>query len=147
MRIRKIYQGQVPENAIMNGFSSSDTSTYACAYLNGTVLYNNTSGTTGTITLSDSVANYRYVELYYYYDHWAGKIYGSLKVDSPNSKRITLGCDAQYFDAKNMYWVWARITFNGSTLAFTSAGQATTIDNGSNATNQQLYIYKIIGYK
>ena len=34
MRIRKKYQGQVPENAIMGAYSSSDTNTYCCKYIN-----------------------------------------------------------------------------------------------------------------
>jgi hypothetical protein len=70
MIIRKVYQGQVPENAIMNGYSSSDTNTYACSYLNGTILYNNTSGTSGNVKLSDNTTNYKSLKLLIYNIDW-----------------------------------------------------------------------------
>ena len=38
MKIRKVFQGQVPENKIMSEYSTSQTDTYSCDYIN-----NNTS--------------------------------------------------------------------------------------------------------
>lgn len=37
MRIRKTFQGQLPENKIVNTYSTSQTDTYSCNYLNGIV--------------------------------------------------------------------------------------------------------------
>lgn len=34
MRIRKTYQGEIPENKIVNSYSESQTDTYSCDYLN-----------------------------------------------------------------------------------------------------------------
>jgi uncharacterized repeat protein (TIGR02543 family) len=52
------------------------------------VLYENASGSNGTITLSASLANYRYVEIYFTDNN--GKSGGYTKVWSPNGKTICL---------------------------------------------------------
>ena len=52
------------------------------------VLYENTSGSNGTITLSASIANYRYLEIYFTDNN--GKSGGYTKVWSPNGKTICL---------------------------------------------------------
>lgn len=52
------------------------------------VLYENGSGSNGTITLSASLANYRYVEIYFTDNN--GKSGGYTKVWSPNGKTICL---------------------------------------------------------
>ena len=35
-----------------------------------TTLYDNSSGTTGTITLNETAANFTYLEIFYFYPHW-----------------------------------------------------------------------------
>lgn len=52
------------------------------------VLYENASGSNGTITLSASIANYRYLEIYFTDNN--GKSGGYTKVWSPNGKTICL---------------------------------------------------------
>lgn len=52
------------------------------------VLYENTAGSNGTITLAASLANYRYVEIYFTDNN--GKSGGYTKVWSPNGKTICL---------------------------------------------------------
>lgn len=37
MKIRKVYQGVVPENKILDAYSESQTDTYSCNYVNGLV--------------------------------------------------------------------------------------------------------------
>ena len=34
MKIKKMYQGNLPDNKIVNGYSTSQTDTYSCSYLN-----------------------------------------------------------------------------------------------------------------
>lgn len=66
MRIRKTYQGEIPENKIVNSYSESQTDTYSCDYLNnlaGTILYKNDEGATGNLTLLDDISNYDYYEI------------------------------------------------------------------------------------
>lgn len=52
------------DNLVVTTQTTSDTNTYSCNYINGTTLYNDASGSNGTIQLSDSVSNYTYLEIY-----------------------------------------------------------------------------------
>ena len=52
-------------------------------------LYSNSSGTTGTVTLSDSAANYSYLEIFLSKDTNSG--WWSVKVPSPNGKVVQVG--------------------------------------------------------
>lgn len=53
-----------------------------------TQLYNNASGSSGTITLSSSAANYNHMRIYY--KHSDDNTYSSVDVYSPNSKLVLL---------------------------------------------------------
>ena len=64
MKIKKMYQGTIPENKIMNTKSDSKTDVYSCDYLNGKILYENSNGSAETIILSDNKNNYKYLEIY-----------------------------------------------------------------------------------
>ena len=61
MKIRKIYQGSLPENKILNKNSNSQTDTYSCDYLNNLEL---TSEITFTKNEADNI---------YYYNIYATK--------------------------------------------------------------------------
>lgn len=53
-------------------------------------LYNNASGTTGTVTLSESAANFEYLEIFYMDNN--NRQPNSIKICSPNGKYVTLSC-------------------------------------------------------
>lgn len=55
-----------------------------------TSLYNNTSGTNGTITLSSSAANFTYLEIFYADNNKSQP--SSVKVYSPNGKYVSMSC-------------------------------------------------------
>lgn len=67
-----------------------DTSNYT-TYVSPkpSVLYDSTSGTTGTVTLSSSAANFSYLEIFLYKDNTSG--WWSVKVPSPNGKVVQVG--------------------------------------------------------
>lgn len=48
MRIKKAYQGTVPENKILDTYSTSRTDTYSCNYVNGLVTYSTNEKRVGT---------------------------------------------------------------------------------------------------
>ena len=50
MRIRKAYQGTVPENKILDTYSTSQTDTYSCNFTNSFNAYSETEKRTGTWT-------------------------------------------------------------------------------------------------
>ena len=51
-------------NTSINATNLNQVQTNTENAINGTILYNNTSGSNGTIQLSDSVSNYTYLEIY-----------------------------------------------------------------------------------
>ena len=106
-------------------------------------LYNGNASST-SITLSDSVANYRFIEIFFQSEN----IYGSKKVYAPNGKRVFLNVDVLFADAnyfKNSKWL-----ITGSSINL-EAGNGYTINaNGlqdfDDATNN-VYITTVVGYK
>lgn len=48
MRIKKMYQGTVPENKILDTYSTSATDTYSCNYVNGLETYSTDETRVGT---------------------------------------------------------------------------------------------------
>ena len=85
MRIKKTFQGNLPENTVVNTQSDSQTNAYSCEYVNdhfgGVVLYNNSTGTNGTVTLSDNINNYKYIEIFGYSNLFNSSIYTKYDVN------------------------------------------------------------------
>lgn len=77
MKIKKIYQGSLPENKILNSRSTSQTDTYSCDYLNNLEL---TSEITFTKNEADNI---------YYYNIYATK------------NEVQISADIRYNFAKN----------------------------------------------
>lgn len=112
--------------------------------LKGIVLYDNVDGTTDTITLSDSVANYNYVEVFY--KATGHSTYQSVKIYSPNGKTasLTTGLQSSGFirvDAN-------RLTLNDTTATFYDGGYA-IISAGGTEFHQSdtIAVCRIVGYK
>ena len=111
-------------------------------------LYSDTTGTLSNIQLSDSVANYDFVEIFYYYESTPEWGYCSTKVDNPNGKKVLL----QYMTDNNNYFYINReiIELNTNQLLRTSAVRWRFATGGANSTrtaDEDMVIYKVIGYK
>lgn len=108
-----------------------------------TVLFNNTTNTSSTITLSDSVANYECIEIFYKNnDH----LYSSLKVHQPNNTKISL--DSHYANGTAAYLKFARATISGTEI--TINGQTQVFIDGNVLTSSNgnfIYITRVVGYK
>jgi hypothetical protein len=76
---------------VCNGASSSSPGYFGLVY-GETVLYNNTTGTTSTVTLSESAENFTYLEIYYnaYSTNKVSAPQFFTKVYSPNGKYVSL---------------------------------------------------------
>ena len=107
----------------------------------GHTLYDNSSGTTGTITLSESAANFNSIDIIYN-NNCTSRVY------SPNNKNVALfdmGADVYstiYFNQNTINISGNTITVTGNLMAYAS--------NGTTMTTQQsntINIKKIIGYK
>ena len=107
-------------------------------------LYSNGNGTTGTVTLSDSVHNYKYIEIFYrsgnyFYDSVRIAFGDAQKVSSLSIVNPTSGF--VYIDART-------IIINGTSITNGDTGHC-GIENGSNYSNSgnSIYINRVIGYK
>lgn len=119
------------------------------AFIPGYVgLYNNASGTTGTVTLSSSAANFAYIEVFY---AKAGASYCSTRIQAPNGKNINLSLN-EYVGAQSiMQTLSKKMAISGTSM--TAVGNSygygnisgTSSNVGAQAENQ-IYIYKVLGY-
>ena len=111
--------------------------------ISGQVLYNSTSGTAGTVTLSDSAANYTYLEIFYRSS--GDNACGSVKVFSPNGKLVHLG--TIHYIADYDYAKFALVNVSGSMITFSQNYQITLKNNGSTySVENAIFITRVVGY-
>lgn len=106
-------------------------------------LYENSSGTQGTVTLSETSANFSYMEIYYRITDGAN-IGKSVKVYAPNGKRVEL----DYTNADNAGNAWYKgkeVNISGTSITKFSAVEVTL--KGATTTNtDRIFITKVVGY-
>lgn len=117
---------------------------------NEVVLYDNPSGSNGNITLSDSVANYEYIEIYY---RTNDNYVGSQKLYKPNGKTTWLfgvqcgkgsGSTSGYAYLKCKKVTISEKSINNITDGYSEIGIG-SISTNSNAN--YIYITRVVGYK
>ena len=117
-----------------------------------TTLYSNASGTKGTVTLSQKATNFAYLDIFYLNNNGVG--------DSFN--RLSVSQNGNYFVLSNIgFYLNSGDSVNGSEIRVSSyklSGNTITV-TGSSYTyirnkavnwmdnNNNIYIYKVIGYK
>lgn len=109
------------------------------------LLYENSSGTNGTVTLSDSVANYEFIEIYVFSSSDAGTGYAqnSTKVWQPNGKSAWLTTGYCSSDNYNLKLTSALLSGNQITKPY---GYWEFYYGSASKTNY-VSITKVIGYK
>lgn len=112
-------------------------------------LYENTSGSNGTITLSESVANFTYIEIFYFNKKYG--TYSSVQVYSPNNKKVNLHTSNVFSGDKTAIIDSRKIKISGTSISNDEGinndyGSLNTWNNSINAYNR-MYITKIIGYR
>ena len=111
--------------------------------ISGQVLYNSASGTAGTVTLSDSVENYTYIEIFYRSS--GDNACGSVKVFSPNGKLVHLG--TIHYIADYDYAKFALVSVSGSMITFNQNYQIILKNNGSEySAENAIFITRVVGY-
>lgn len=120
-----------------------------------TVLYDNSNGTTGTITLSQSVTGFAYLEFFLCKDSTSG--WWSVKVPSANGKNVQIG--TQYFantgtdtSGVGLQLIGKTVTISDKTITpnseyyinFDKSSSAKVTNAG---TQQTIKIMKILGHK
>ena len=109
----------------------------------GTVLYNNATGTTGNITLNDSVANYDYIEIQ---GKRGSNYYSSGKLYNINGKNVVL---TTTFTTSGLMYIYSKnIQINGNSITNISSDLA--YFNGTNQnfdSDDRHFITRVVGYK
>lgn len=120
--------------------------------LKPTTLYNNSSGTVGTVTLSETSANFSYLEIFFGV-HGGGWSMNSVKVSSPNGKQCSLSAVTfDNSDSSNLAYInnAKLMKISGTNITVDSYERMFKYYKDSNVyidTENNIYIYKVIGYR
>ena len=120
--------------------------------LKPTTLYNNTTGTTGTVTLSDSVANYSYIEIMYRrnanLEVWNNHFYESTRLSAPDGKMASLS--VSYPAETTTTQISTKLVLvSGTSITVKRECYANIVQgsSGQAGTQSTVYIVKVLGYK
>ena len=108
------------------------------------VLYNNSTGTTGSVTLSASAANYTELEIMYRSTN--DDICNSVRVYSPNNKyaqmvAVAVGSNAHMVVKSKV------VKISGTTIEQYGYAGYTDLQAGTYTAQNGFYIHKVLGYK
>ena len=147
----------VVNGLIVNSDSTSQEDTYSSEYLNTkfatfenipVTLYNNTSGTTGQVDLSETSANFTYIEIFYKTND---ADYGSIKVYSPNGKKVAIFVNHPTGTTQNTTnYMKSRIVNISGTTITTAYYSEISINHNTSPTISQtnnIFIVRVIGYR
>lgn len=110
-------------------------------------LYDNSSGIITQVSLSDSSANYSYLEIFFKVD--TSDACSSVKVYSPNGKKVNFNVS---YDNGTYLYLWneqATISTNKITRGTQARWRIGTSGNSTRTTGStvSILVYKVIGYK
>lgn len=135
-----------PVGATSDVYSSSVTDAYSCNYINNTYspvsLYTNSSGTTGTFSLSETIQNFSYVEVYFRTNDGA-EFRGSQKIEVINGDNA-ISLAYIHLVSGNYYIKVRQIIINGTSVTNRWSKE---IYNGGMSDSNNIYITKVLGYK
>lgn len=112
-------------------------------------LYNNSSGTTGTVTLSESAANFTYIEIFYKNTQY--NYYNSMKIFSANGKICNLNTIHVFSNSGTAAIDSRKVKISGTSINNESGtdddyGSLNTWNNSISKSNR-ISIVKVIGYR
>ena len=112
-----------------------------------TELYYDQAGTNSTILLSDSAANYTYIEIFYY----ASNFYKSDKIYLPNGKKASLSINSYYATGNDLYQYFYTkiIDISGTSITIDKNVELRILNNSVNnhTTDNKIYITRVVGIK
>lgn len=121
---------------------------YPIGILKEYVLYNSTSGTNGTVNLSDSVANYKYLKIFFRTNDSINNK-SSQEIYSPNGAKTTLSYPAVGNNGTNVYYKFKSIIISGTTIQNEATNRYVEGDWTGSTISKLNYIYitRVVGYK
>lgn len=109
------------------------------------VLYNNSSGNSGTVTLNDSVENYKYIDIWFFGNNYSEDY---TRVHNPHNKPVNLFTGNCATDLSNI-WIQAKqIQISATTITNTSSGEVAF--NSASVVGlweTPVRIKKVVGYR
>lgn len=144
----QLYIGDNADQGIYyNGWSNGTRGTWKKLAWEPVSLYDNSSGSNASITLSETSSNFAYLEIFY---RTNDDYRSSKKIYSPNGKKVIL--DASIISGNYTYVKSAQYSISGTSISLESnlSGQARIGNNVSTTWNRdsnRLYIEKVIGYR
>lgn len=115
------------------------------------VLYSNDSGTNDTISLTDSIGNYQYIEVFYK-TQYNNRIYSN-KFYNANGKDTQIfyleGCETTQSDKNhNSYIFWSYIKFRDSQIQRNDNRHGlTSLDTNYTENGDRVLVTRVLGYK
>lgn len=112
----------------------------------GETLYESSSGTTGTVTLSKSSHNYKYLEIFY---RTNDDLHGNIKVDEPNGKDVIILSAFPHNNSNNCYLKSTSLNINSNKITVNSYSEVALKSNGELTVDTDkncIYITKVLGY-
>ena len=148
--LRKVTAAIAKGNIIGDSNSTATTVSGEIKAKGPVILYNNASGATGTIPLSESAANFDYIEIF------GGKLdgdnggYTSVKVYDPNGKRASL-VQVNYISSLGVFQTVAtKILINGTRISVELDGIYNVNSSGIlelTPHENKTLIYRVVGYR
>ena len=127
-------QAQIDTNGVLTLKGSTANIVYS-----GKSLYDNASGTTGTVTLSETSANFSYLEVFY---KRSGSYELSIKISSPN------GNSTKIQEIGSTYLYFSTLNISGTTITTNNNSNTILISNGSVTSETNVFlITKVVGYR
>lgn len=113
----------------------------------GTVLYSNTTGSNGTITLYETAVNFNYLEIFFRDQELPE--YSSVKVYSPNNKSVNLAIPTTNANLNGFYIKEKTMCISGTSISSKYYCEATYHINPTIAVKKSNFIYitRVVGYR
>ena len=138
---------------MVNTQTTSDIDAYSCNYVNDMkpqVLYNNATGSNGSITLSDYIYNYESIKIYYRNND---NVYNSLDIYIGKQNVTRVFSMGSWTSSNNiMYFKYKCSTMNGKSIS--NYGSTPYIEYYQSSSgiswsgnNNLIYIVRVEGYK
>ena len=150
---REIYKKENGKYQVaINGFVNTEINDVLQVYddngneiLNENVLYNNESGSNGTIALSETAKNFKYIEIIFRDND---DTYSSVRGHNPNGKNVDLTTLARW--SSTFYIKQKRVAISGTSI---TSGNATEVQLTTapkikiNTSANNIYITRVVGYR
>lgn len=143
------YKSFEPKNIILSEEPAADKESTYYNSCSPVVLYENATGTNGTVTLSQSAADFKYLEIYCLRKDM---FCVTQKVSSPDGKKVSFvgGRSTTEGGYALLQFNTKIIQISGTSITSTGAGTCNIRDDDSNwvdNTANDLYIVRVVGYK